>query len=307
MAREPTPEQKAKEAAIFYTALADIGNVTLQFVFALLTRSLALLSEAIRGALMTALEIYAYFVLRAVHRGRLGKLRFGVGQLEQMCNLAIGAGLVLSGLWIARQVVLLVVFDYTPATPLGLATAAVINAVNVVINSLGWLAMLSASRSDDSPIYSAQLRARTVKLLSCLFVQATMTIAALAKDPLISAYLDGLGAAFVGALMVAIGLKMVWTALPSLLDRSLSPEISERLGAILREAGVEPEHLVRQRTRRAGDLPQVELTLSAAGCRQVGDFLARAGRLEGRLRRELPAADITIALDTAGRPGGAPS
>jgi len=306
MARAPTPEQKAKEAAVLYTASADAANIVLQFIFAAATRSLTLLSEAIRGALMLAIELYAYFVLRAVHRDRLGKFRFGIGQLEQMCNLAIGAGLVLSGFWIAHQVVQSLTFERGPASPLGLATAAAINAVNVIINSLGWFAMFSASRSDDSAIYTAQLRARTVKLLSCLVVQMTMTIAALAKDPVISAWLDGLGASFVAGLMIIIGVKMMWDALPDLLDRSVPDDLSESIGAIIEEAGLAPAEVARRRTRRAGSFPQIELTLTASGCERVSDFLGRAERLHEQFRQKVPDADLSVAVQVVDGPSGSP-
>lgn len=304
MARVATPEQKAKEAAVIYNALADGANVALQFGFAAATRSLSLLSEAIRGALMLAVEVYAYFVLRAVHRDRLGMFRFGIGQLEQMCNLAIGAGLVLSGLWVAHQVAQLVVLERAAATPLGLATAAAINAVNVVINSLGWFAMFSASRSDDSAIYTAQLRARTVKLLSCLVVQTAMTIAALAKDPLISTWLDGLGASFVAGLMVAIGVKMIWGALPDLMDRSVPEDLAATIETIMHETDIAPDRIAGRRTRRAGSFPHIELTLAPSAGEEMRDFLERAEKLHRRLRTRMPDADLSVAIQTTDGPSG---
>jgi len=307
MARAPTPEQKAKEAAVLYTAAADGANLFLQYGFAAATRSLSLLSEAIRGTLMLAVELYAYFVLRAVHRDRLGKFRFGIGQLEQMCNLAIGAGLVLSGFWVAHQVVHLVVLERAAATPLGLATAAAVNAVNVVINSLGWIAMFSASRSDDSAIYTAQLRARTVKLLSCLVVQTAMTIAALAKDPLISTWLDGFGASFVAGLMVTIGVQMIWGALPGLLDRSVPEDLAATIETIVSETEGAPDGIARHRTRRAGSFPQIELTLAPSAREGLRDFLERAERLHQRLRSEAPDADVSVAIHASDNPSGSPS
>lgn len=302
MRRAPTPEQKAKEAAVLYTALADLAVVILQINFAIMTRSLALLSEAIRVGLMLTIEFYTYFVLRAVHRGRLGMFRFGIGQLEQMCNLVIGVCLVLSGLWVAHAVVESLFNGQAAATPMGLAIAAVINAINLTINVLGWFAMMMASRGDDSAIFRAQLRARTVKLLSSIIVQTTMTIAALVKDPLIAAWLDGLGASFVGVLMVAIGCKMVWTCVPDLLDHSVPEELSARLDAILEEVGVGRDEIARHRTRRAGSFPHIELTLTTTRCDWVKDLLDRAGRLEHSLRRRIPDADITVAVHPAGGP-----
>lgn len=304
MAGALTPEQRAKEAAVLYTASADLVVVVLQIIFALLTRSLALLSEAIRVGLMLIIEFYTYFVLRAVHRHRLGKFRFGIGQIEQMCHLVIGVCLVLSGLWVAHQVVQSLFLGQATATPLGLATAAVINAINLTINVLGWFAMISAARSDDSAIFRAQVRARVVKLLSSIVVQTTMTIAALAKDPLIAAWLDGLGASFVGALMVAIGCRMVWGRAPDLLDRSVRAELSASIAAILDEARVGSHEIAQRRTRRAGSFPHIELTLTTSGCEWVRDVLERAGGLESRLRSRIPDADITIAVREAGSSGG---
>ena len=40
--------------------------------------------------------LHALFLLRAVHRDRLRKFRFGIGKVEQICNLAIGAALLAS-------------------------------------------------------------------------------------------------------------------------------------------------------------------------------------------------------------------
>ena len=126
--RVPTREQQAKESAVLYTALADLAIVALQTTFALTTLSLTLLSEAIRVGLMLVIEFYALFVLRALHRKRLQKFRFGIGKVEQMCDLAIGTALLFSGFWIANQVIDTLLFTHTAATPLGLATAAVISA-----------------------------------------------------------------------------------------------------------------------------------------------------------------------------------
>jgi hypothetical protein len=101
---------------------------------------------------------------------------------------------------------------------------------------LGWFAMIAA-RSDHSPIFRAQLRARMVKLVFSLFVQTTLTIAVLAKDPAVSIWLDGIGAAFVAFMMISVGVKMTrsarrtcWTiAFPTVCKNS-SGAFSRRLG-----------------------------------------------------------------------------
>ena len=294
--RAPSPEQKAKEAAIFYTILADMLIGILLLVFALITRSLTLLSEGVRLLLMLLVEFYSFVVLRAVHRNRLGKFRFGIGKLEQFCNLAIGAALVASGFWVAGRVFALLLLEQAAASPLGLATAAVINAINTMINILGWYAMKSAARGDDSPIYKAQLRARMVKLVSSLFVQTTLTIAALAKDPTVSIWLDAIGAAFVACIMISIGLKMLGECVPDLLDHAVPEEMKARIHAVLVATGIAPEEVVRLRTRRSGSLAQVELTLTAADSVLLSDFEQRARRVQRVFDSHIQDADVTIVI-----------
>ena len=102
--RAPTQEQKAKEAAILYTYLADIGIVLLTFFFAILTLSLSLIGELLRMALMMVVDFYSFFILRAVHRHQLRRFRFGIGKVEQICHLAIGTALVVGGFWVAHRV-----------------------------------------------------------------------------------------------------------------------------------------------------------------------------------------------------------
>ena len=296
----PTPEQKAKEAAVLYTSLADLAILLLMLIAALATRSLTLLSEAVRVALMLIVEFYSLFLLRAVHRDQLRKFRFGIGKVEQFCNLAIGAALVASGFWVAHRVVDLVLFDQIAASPLGLATAAVVNAINTLINALGWFAMVAAARSDDSPIFRAQLRARMVKLVSSLFVQTTLTIAALSKDPVVSIWLDGIGAAFVACTMVSIGLNMMRECVPDLLDHAIPDGMKERIDDALEAAGVEPEEVVQLRTRRSGSLAQVELTLAPADCVFLADFRQRVGHLQQMIESRIQEADVAIVVDDGG-------
>ncbi|HSA80217.1 MAG TPA: cation transporter [Geminicoccaceae bacterium] len=296
----PTTAQKAKEAAVLYTSLADLAIVLLMFTFALATRSLTLLSEAVRVALMLFVEFYSIFVLRAVHRDRLRKFRFGIGKVEQFCNLAIGAALVASGFWVAHRVIDLVLFDQTSASPLGLAMAAVVNAINTLINVLGWFAMASAARSDDSPIFRAQLRARMVKLVSSLFVQTTLTIAALSRDPIVSLWLDSIGAAFVAGTMICIGLDMIRESVPDLLDHAIPEAMKRQIDDALVSAGVKPEEVVRLRTRRSGSLAQVELTLAPTNGVLLADFKQRVRHIEQMIESRIQDADVAIVVDDGG-------
>ena len=107
------------------------------------------------------------------------------------------------------------------ATPVGLCLAAAMGAINVFINFVAWDKVRHASEGRRSSLMDAQVTARRARLLSSLVVQATMTGAAVAKDPLVVAWLDALGSLVVCVIMVRAGFRLLLrSAVPDLLDRS---------------------------------------------------------------------------------------
>ncbi len=295
-AREPTAEERAKERSVIYTSIADIGIVFLQIVFAIITGSLTLLSEAVRSILMTAVELYSLWLLGAVHRDRLRHFKFGIGKVEQFVWLLIGFGLLLSGLWVASKVVESVFATELAPTPLGLAFAAIVNAINFLINALSFYAMYSASRDDDSDIFRAQLKARGVKLGNSLFLQITLTVGALASDPVIALVLDAVGAGFVSAFMVLSGVSMIARSLPDLLDAPVGESLENLLTEALAGTSHATKDLVGIRTRRAGQYPHVEITVSPTPHRSLGRLRKRVQEIREALHEVGDGIDLSIVV-----------
>lgn len=294
--RAPTADQRAKERAVLVTSIADVAIVLGMILAAFATGSLTMLGEATRGGLMTAVEIYALVVLCAVHRDRLRRFRYGIGKIEQIFNLVIGLTLCVSGLWIAERMGATLLDERPAASQLGMAIAAVVNAINLLINLLGWAAMAAAGRRDDSPIYRAQRRARGVKALCSVLLQSALTMAALTGDPVIALALDAVGAAFVSGVMLVIGWRMMAECAADLLDHALAPDDKERLrGAVLAQPRLPGEH-IRVRTRRCGGSAQAELILTVtSGCR-CSEVKRRVAELQQAIAERLPQADVAVSV-----------
>ena len=269
----------------------------LQLAFAVATLSLTLISEVLRAGLLLIMDFYLLLVLRSLHRGKLGRFRFGIGRLEQICNLAVGLAVISGGFWVGNRVIETLLGDAEAATPLGLALAAVVSAVNTLVNFIGWLAVRTAMSRDGSAIYKAQADSRLVSLIASLIVQITLTGAVLAKDPVISIWLDGLGATFVACFMIVIGLRITGEAIPHLLDHAAPQEVKQGLLRALEDADVPPESLLRIRSRRAGDRPQVELTLSSQGTKSLKALRARADRFQRALEARGLAIEHSVVFD----------
>lgn len=260
--RLATEAEKVKERSVTYSLIADLVIVFLIILFALVTGSLTMLSEAIRSSFMTLVEIYSLWLMIGAHRGRMGHFQFGIGKVERFAWLMFGAALTISGFWVVRQVVANLFEDQVAPTPLGLAYVAVINAINLVINFLSFCALLAASGQGESEIFRAQIRARILKLINSVLLQIALTIAALSTDQLIVLILDGVGAIFIACVMVVSGISMVIKSLPDLLDAPLSRPITEKISEIVSGTPTALHDIRNIRTRRSGRFPQVEITIS---------------------------------------------
>ena len=139
-----------------------------------------------------------------------------------------------------------------------------------------------------------QLRARSVKLVSSLMVQTTMTVAALSTDHLVVAIADAAGSLLVCIVMGNSAIRMIGGAVPDLIDRAAAPgvratverAVAEKLGALA--------PLTRLRSRRSGGTVFVELTLPRDPAPSLPDLEQRLAALRHSLRVELPQADIAI-------------
>ncbi len=299
--REPSKDERGRELSVLYTCLADVGTNSLLLIFAILTGSLTLLGEAIRSWLMLGASFFSLWVLRAVHRDRLKRYEYGVGKIEQFVSLVVGLGLVVSGLWVAQTVVDAILSAQPAAGPLGLTSAAIVNAINALVNVLGWFAVVAASGAADSVAFRAQLRARFTMMVSSLFLQGTLTVAALAKDDAIALILDAVGAIFVTGVMLFNGFSMIARALPSLLDAPASTN----LGALIRRtvASVMPEDdIVSIRTRRSGRAAFAQVKISGAAVTSVAALRDRTTAINDALRREGAEVDLTVVVTSEDLP-----
>ena len=303
--RQPTSDERAKESSFFYANLADVGTNTLLIVMAIASGSLTMLGEAVRSQLMLTVSFYAFWVMRALHRDRLTRFEYGVGKIEQAVWVVIGLSLVIAALWVAHSVVATVFSTEPAASPLGLALSAMVNAINLAVNFLGWYMMHLAARSDASGVFGAQLRAKFTMLLSSVFLQATLTVAALAKDDAIALALDAIGAIFVTGLMLANGLPMIARALPDLLDAPAPEELKDLIRRALAGA-LSEDDIVSVRTRRSGPTTFAGVTVAATAFPSLSALHDASVAIADGLRRAGVEVDLVVVPIVAGGPPEGP-
>lgn len=292
-ARAPTQTELQSERSLLVPVVADFAIVALLLAGGVLGGSLTLLSEGIRGGAMTAVGFYGLTVMRAIHRGRLDAYEFGLARLEQFVVLIVGLALVFAGLWVAEAVMNAVLADGPTASPLGLAFAATINALNTLVNFVGWWGMREAAQTDTRDVFRAQLRARATMLTSSVFLQVTLTLAALAKDPVFALLLDSVGAAFVAALMVIRGLGMVAGSVPILLDAPPPPPVSEAIRETVNDLAF-GDAVIGVRLRRSSTGVVAVLNVAAHDGMQAGELLRHASIIRDALADQGMADQVEV-------------
>jgi anti-anti-sigma factor len=256
--------------------------------------SFTMLAEALRASLMLVIEIFSFVVMRRIHRGVLRGFEFGPGKLEQVASLSIAVGMFGGAIWIAFGVLHIIAGERPLGTPLGLTLAAMLGAFNTWVNVVAWDVMRRAARSGGSVIMRAQLSARTVKLFSSLFVQATMTVAAVSQNDVIVAWADAIGSGFVAIFIVINAIQMMRSGLPDLLDRTVEEGIQIAVNRALARHFKDYDYIDRVRSRRAGEKVFIEIALRVDGNLALDEADRRAEALKATLNEEIHRADVSI-------------
>ncbi|HWL67605.1 MAG TPA: cation transporter [Geminicoccus sp.] len=288
------PQERQRERSIMFGLGLDLSIAVPVLLAGFVGGSLTSLAEAVRGLLMISIEGYSLVVLRRIHRGQLVDFEFGVGKLEQMCNLIIAAAMVGGALWIAHGAAMLMIEGQSHASPLGLAMAACVGAVNSFLNFMAWAKVREAARGSRSVIMQAQLRARVTKLISSLFVQATLTISAVASDPVIVACSDVTGALFVTGFILVIAARMFRSGMADMLDRAVDEAAQFLILRALIHHFDSYGSLDQIRTRRSGERLFVEITLGFEPDLSMAEVDRRMSAIRQMIMQEIAGTDVSI-------------
>ena len=287
------PSRRLSRRASFDAAL-----LLAMLVVAIAGGSLALLAESVRSLLISMAAAWSSVLRAGTRDPARRRYEFGIGKLEQAGDLAIALLLVAAGLWFAAWAIGALMAGRSGAQPFGLALAATLNAVHTMRVGALLLGRRGAGAADEQPTPGAPAPTGVPRLLSLLAVQAMLTTAALARDPAVALIADNLGAIFVGLLMTAAGVRMLFEALLDLIDHPLRTSDEAAIARVLLDEGIQPEELIGMRSRRAGRDLFVELTLDLVDAASLDDSRRRLARARQRLEDRFRGIDVAIRLHT---------
>ena len=302
--RQPTDQERQQETAFFYTAMADVGILLLLLMAAAASGSLTIFAEAVRASIMIFVVFTSLWLMLALHRGKLTRYEFGHGKIEQLIWVVVGLSLLFGAGWILVKVAGLILGSGYTVNPLGLALAACVNAVNLVINFLGWHAMVLAAKGRDDGIIGAEISSRFGVLVGSAVLQLTLTLSILASDLWLVFLLDLIGALIVMVLTVKRGVMMIGRGLPDLLDTRVDPALRARLAEAIESISGNGGSY-RLRTRKSGGTVFAEVRFDEPACHADWSPEAIADHICSHVHNEQErlALDISVVTGAAANEG----
>jgi divalent metal cation (Fe/Co/Zn/Cd) transporter len=292
----PDAAALAREGSLLGSILADCCMVLLFGAVAVWSQSMTTLAELVRGALLTALEVVVYLLMRRIHRGRMSAYEFGSGKIEQFVNLVVGLAMAAGAAWVTtRAIGRFTAGDAAVVgSSLSLWAAAGAAGLNLAVNAAAGLALWRAGRDGTSVLMTGQIRSRVSKILASAVAVVAVLVAALAPGSTISRMADLGGTLFVAAVMLGVTAKLWRESLPDLLDRSLDEERQMLLNRALGAHFADYDALLSVRSRSSGRSVHVKIELGFAGQQPLAAVDAVIAALSAEIARLIPGAEVTI-------------
>ena len=267
-------------------------ELVLSGVIAYISHSLLMAADMFNSAIEFASAFVAYLVFRMLRRNQRGLFDYGLGKAENIASLLIGLFMLISTVIL----VLLALYRFLHPERIGglgvwlaLGLAGTFSIVNFVI----LISNLRHHRAAPSPALAAQTRLFGVKILMDLMVMGTFFVTLMVQEAWVE-HLDTIAALVVVATLIHSAWNLIRTALPDLLDQSLSEPLQMIITQVLVKHFDSYLTLDRVRSRTAGNSVFIDIFLGFPADARMADVQPVIDDMCDTLKREIPNAEVAV-------------
>jgi len=295
MSHLPAGAGHDKEAAARAGALAGLLDVAICVAAVCASNSAVLLADALKTFLEFVAMLLAWLALRRISRGASRNFEYGIGKLENLSGLLVGALMILCLLIILGNAIRNFV---KPAhvSGAGLWIGIADQLIYFGINTVLCRRSRRAAARENSPALAAQGRLLFTRAVANAFILVALVLSmGLARFGW-AVYVDPCASLLIGGSILLAALGTFSSSVYDLLDRTL--EEQDQL-LILRELAQhfnDYEDLHGIRSRRAGSRVYIEIFLEFAPQQTVAEVQRTINHLSERLQAQLPDSHVSIAL-----------
>lgn len=287
--RSDGPHMNAKERAAIGSIAASVVLTAAKTAIALLTGSLAILSEAGHSLLDVSATVLTYFAVRISGKPADAEHQYGHGKVESVTALAETALLFVLSVVVIFEAVQRLIGARAHAVEAS-AAAFVVIAGSIAVDFFRARTLRRVAAATSSEALEADALHFSSDMWSSIAVLLGLCGVALGYS-----WTDAAAALVVAVFICIAGLRLGRRTIGTLTDTAPAG-VSERVAAIARQipgvVGVE-----RVRARPAGAVLFVELGVGVSRTLPLDRVTAIKDRLDRAIRADMPTAEITITTE----------
>lgn len=283
-------DKRGMAATAFVGGVAIFGIKLYSYI---ISGSVALLSDALESIVNIVASLVMYMSVVISERPPDENHRYGHQKIENLSSLAEGGLILVAGALIAREAVGRL---YQPVPLVSLNAAIGLSIFATLMNgALSWM-LMSKARETGSMALEGDAKHLLSDVVSSMGVAVGLYLGQFFGVPV----LDPVMALVVSAMVLRLGVGLVWKSGGGLMDESC-PETEEKIRELMdrHENSFVDYHDLK--TRRSGNRVFAELHLSLDGGLSVQEAHDFTDHLEWDVENELPDVDLIIHVEPPSR------
>lgn len=291
----PAAGAASREAALRTSVITGVIDTLVCLTAVLAARSSLLLADFLKTLLEAVAVTLSWLAIRRINRGADARFEYGLGKMENLTSLLVGAVMSLCLLVIVANSIRNILHPGHIAgigVWIGLGDQVFYGVINGVLCLRGF----REARQNASPLMASQARLLLTRTIGNAFILVSLVLSlALARYGW-SRFIDPAASLVVAGSILMAALGIFQTSVQDLLDRSL--EESDQI-LILRELARhfdDYEMIHGIRSRRAGAEAFVEILLEFDPEKKVAEVQRAADGIRASIESKIRNSRVTIGL-----------
>ncbi len=285
-------ERERTERTAFIGVITCALGLLLIIISVIFSNSLVQMADLFNSFLEFISISLSWLTLRALRKDNRAVFNYGLGKIENISSLFIGAFMLVSILIMAFLIgyrLLHLVRIHGFGVWLGIACTLIFGTLNAIL----WMKSLRHKRAEPSPIVDAQCRLFAVKTVgnTCMFFTFVLS---LSLDYHWALYLDPLSSCITVGFMSQSAWKLIRHSIHDLLDRSLDEPLQALINKQLVRFFDEYTSLDSVRSRYSGQNVFIEIFLGFNSQRPLAEVQKITDTIKRNLEADIPHAEVLV-------------
>ena len=285
--------RESRQKLVFTGLCIDLLVLIPESVAVILSGSMTLFADIIKGANEILATSFALLIIRRVTLGGKFTYDYGMGKFESLTRIITG------GVMFVSIVILLLFTSHRILNPEHFDMNAAFIGIPLMIlvsitDSYHWKKNYSLAQKEPTPIMESQWRLRRAKTFSDLLILLALVLSVLLVQYSWSEYIDPIASLVIIGFLLFAGYREISSSLPDLFDKTLEEELQIIILKELVGSFDKFHEFHGVRSRRSGTRIYIDIYLGFDPEQKVGDMQESIDSLKGSLEALIPGSVVCI-------------